>query len=70
MKQDDHGRWPYEKHPKGGGWMKKCIEFEEIGQQSKWITLQAMKVLKDLYTGNGNLPLLVLHRKLFLNNLS
>jgi hypothetical protein len=48
-KQDPSGRWPCEKHPKGGGWMKKFIEFEEIGQPSKWITLHAMRMLKNLY---------------------
>jgi hypothetical protein len=53
-KQDDSGRWPCEKHPKGGGWMKKFIEFEEIGQPSKWVTLHAMKMLKNLYAGKGN----------------
>jgi len=53
-KQDSHGRWPCEKHPKGGGWMKKFIEFEEIGQPSKWVTLHAMKMLKNLYAQKGN----------------
>ncbi len=53
-KQDDNGRWPCEKHPKGGGWMKKFIEFEEIGQPSKWVTLHVMEMLKSLYEKNGN----------------
>jgi hypothetical protein len=48
-KQDDTGRWPCEKHPKGGGWMKKYFDFDEIGQPSKWVTLHAMKMLKTLY---------------------
>jgi hypothetical protein len=48
-KQDGAGRWPCEKHPKGGGWMKKFIDFDEIGQPSKWVTLHAMKMLKALY---------------------
>jgi hypothetical protein len=48
-KQDDTGRWPCEKHPKGGGWMKKYFDFDEIGQPSKWVTLHAMKMLKALY---------------------
>ncbi len=47
-KQDDQGRWPCEKHPKGGRWMQKYITFEEIGQPSKWVTLHAMKLLKNL----------------------
>jgi len=53
-KQDENGRWPCEKHPKGGRWMKKFIEFEEIGQPSKWVTLHAMTMLKTLYERNGN----------------
>ncbi|MCP4415460.1 MAG: hypothetical protein GY805_02485 [Chloroflexi bacterium] len=48
-KQDNNGRWPCEKHPKGGGWMKKFIDFYEIGQPSKWVTLHVMKMLKTLY---------------------
>jgi hypothetical protein len=52
-KQDAKGRWPCEKHPKGGGWMKKFIEFDEIGQPSKWVTLHVMKMLKTLYGQNG-----------------
>jgi hypothetical protein len=48
-KQDAAGRWPCEKHPKGGRWMKKFIDFDEIGQPSKWVTLHAMKMLKTLY---------------------
>lgn len=48
-KQDDGGRWPSEKHPKGGRWMKKFVAFEELGQPSKWVTLHAMKMLKTLF---------------------
>jgi hypothetical protein len=48
-KQDDDGRWPCEKHPKGGRWMQKFVEFEELGQPSKWVTLYAMTMLKTLF---------------------
>jgi hypothetical protein len=49
-KQDDQGRWPCEKGPKGGrSTMKKYIELEELGKPSKWVTLHAMKMLKTLY---------------------
>lgn len=48
-KQDEQGRWPCEKHPKGGMWMQRFFEFEELGQPSKWVTLHAMKMLKTLY---------------------
>ncbi len=48
-KQDEQGRWPCEKHPKGGRWMQKFFEFEELGQPSKWVTLHAMKMLKSLF---------------------
>jgi hypothetical protein len=48
-KQTTDGRWLCEKYPKGGGWMKKYIEFEEIGQPSKWVTLHAMRLIKTLY---------------------
>lgn len=48
-KQDNQGRWPCEKHPKGGRWMKKFFEFEELGQPSKWVTLHAMMMLKNLF---------------------
>ena len=50
-KQDDSGRWPCEKHPKGGRWMKKFIEFEEIGQPSKWVTFKVIPKVKT--TGRG-----------------
>jgi hypothetical protein len=45
------GRWPCEKHPKGGRWMQKFVALEEIGQPSKWVTLHALKMLKTLYSG-------------------
>ena len=48
-KQDKNGRWPCEKHPKGGQWMDKYIGLEEIGKPSKWVTLNALRMLKDLY---------------------
>ena len=48
-KQDEKGRWPCEKHPKGGKWMQKFVDLEEIGRPSKWVTLHASKMLKNLY---------------------
>ncbi|MCK4801848.1 MAG: hypothetical protein KAS84_07640 [Anaerolineales bacterium] len=48
-KQDESGRWPCEKHPKGGQWMDKFIGLEEIGQPSKWVTLHALRMLKSLF---------------------
>ena len=48
-KQDKEGRWPCEKHPKGGKWIEQYIDLEEIGKPSKWVTLHAMRVLKTLY---------------------
>lgn len=48
-KQTTEGRWLCEKYPKGGGWMKQFIEFEEIGQPSKWVTLHSMRMLRTLY---------------------
>lgn len=52
-KQQADGRWLCEKHPKGGRWMKQFIEFDEIGQPSKWVTLHAMKMLKTLTNGGS-----------------
>jgi hypothetical protein len=49
-KQDGAGRWPCEKHPKGGKWVGKYLPLEEIGKPSKWVTLHALKMLKSLYT--------------------
>lgn len=48
-KQTTEGRWLCEKYPKGGGWMKQFIEFEEIGQPSKWVTLHSMRMLRTLH---------------------
>jgi len=48
-KQTADGRWLCEKYPKGGGWMKQFIEFVEIGQPSKWVTLHSMKMIKTLF---------------------
>lgn len=50
-KQQSDGRWLCEKHPKGGRWMQAFIEFEEIGQPSKWVTLHCMYMLKTLFGG-------------------
>ncbi len=47
-KQDQTGRWPCEKHPKGGQWVNKYIKLETIGQPSKWVTLHALRMLKSL----------------------
>ena len=48
-KQDQNGRWPCEKHPKGGQWVNKFIPLEQIGEPSKWVTLHAYRMLKELY---------------------
>jgi hypothetical protein len=48
-KQDAAGRWLREKYPKGGTWMQQYVDFEEIGQPSKWVTLHALRMLKTLY---------------------
>ena len=48
-KQDDAGRWPCEKHPKGGRWVGKYIPLEEIGKPSKWVTLHVLRMLKILH---------------------
>jgi len=45
-KQDGSGRWPCEKHPKGGKWVQRYLPLEEIGQPSKWVTLHAVRMLK------------------------
>lgn len=46
-KQDQHGRWQAERRMP----VKKTfpIEFEEIGQPSKWVTLHAINMLRRLY---------------------
>jgi hypothetical protein len=51
-KQQPDGCWLCEKHPKGGQWMNKFIDLEEIGKPSKWVTLHSMKMLKTLF-GRG-----------------
>lgn len=48
-KQGDDGRWPCEKHPKGGRWMDKFIGLEPIGGPSRWVTLHCLRMLKILY---------------------
>ncbi len=48
-KQDRSGRWPCEKWPKGGMWIDKIIPLDEIGKPSKWVTLHAYRMLKELY---------------------
>lgn len=48
-KQQSDGRWFCEKHPKGGRWMQQFIEFEEIGQPSKWVTLHSLNMLKRFF---------------------
>jgi hypothetical protein len=52
-KQDNAGRWPCEKHPKGGRWVGKYIPLEEIGKPSKWVTLHALRMLKMLYSSEN-----------------
>lgn len=49
-KQDQNGRWPREKYPKGGLWIDKVVPQEQIGEPSKWVTLHAMSMLKRLYS--------------------
>lgn len=48
-KQGESGHWPCEVHPKGGKWIQRFVELEEIGQPSKWVTLHALRMLKRLY---------------------
>ncbi len=48
-KQDEHGRWPCEKLPKGGKWMLEFMPSERIGEPSKWVTLHALKMLRTLF---------------------
>lgn len=52
-KQDEAGRWPCEKHPKGGRWVNKYIPLEELGKPSKWVTLHALRMLKSLYNSEN-----------------
>ncbi len=48
VKQDEQGRWPCEKHPRGGKWIEDYIPLERIGRPSKWVTLHALRMLKTL----------------------
>ncbi len=48
-KQNNQGRWPCEKYPKGGNWFERYVEIDEIGAPSKWVTLHAYKMLKSLF---------------------
>lgn len=48
-KQDSHGRWPCEKHPRGGMWMEQYVALDKIGEPSKWVTLHALRMLKTLF---------------------
>jgi hypothetical protein len=52
-KQDKHGCWPCEKHPRGGKCIEQYVPFEKIGEPSKWVTLHAMRMLKTLYAEKG-----------------
>jgi hypothetical protein len=47
-KQDEHGRWPAERTIQ----VRKTfpISFEEVGQPSKWVTLDALCMLRQLYS--------------------
>ena len=46
-KQDEQGRWPLEHD---GNWRGQgLVTIEKVGQPSKWITLNALRVLKELY---------------------
>lgn len=42
-KQDDHGRWTLE-HTLNG---KSLVDTEQKGEASKWITLRALRILKQ-----------------------
>jgi hypothetical protein len=44
-KQDKSGRWKLEKSFNG----RMQVRVEQIGKESKWITLNALKVLKGYY---------------------
>lgn len=46
-KQDDQGRWPMEYSYNGKMW----IDVEEKGRPSKWVTLRALRVLKQAANG-------------------
>jgi hypothetical protein len=45
-KQDGQGRWPLEHD---GNWRGQgLVTIEKVGQPSKWITLEALRVLKRI----------------------
>ncbi len=44
-KQDKNGRWKLEKSFNG----RMQVRVEQIGKESKWITLNALKALKGFY---------------------
>jgi hypothetical protein len=44
-KQDQHGRWPLEYTYNGKTW----VDIEEKGKPSKWVTLRAMRVLRNIH---------------------
>jgi hypothetical protein len=46
-KQDEQGRWPLEHD---GNWLGQgLVTIEKVGQPSKWVTLNALRVLKRVY---------------------
>jgi len=48
-KQDEQGRWPLEHD---GNWQGQgLVTVEKVGQPSKWITLRALRVLKQAVAG-------------------
>ncbi len=50
-KQDDQGRWPLEYTYNGKTW----VDVEEKGKPSKWVTLRALRVIRDRVEGaNGS----------------
>ncbi len=44
QKQDEHGRWPLEYSYQGKTW----IDFGEKKQPNKWVTIRALRVLKEV----------------------
>jgi hypothetical protein len=44
-KQDEQGRWKLESTFNG----RSCVDIEEMGKPSKWVTLNAIRVLKRYY---------------------
>jgi hypothetical protein len=47
-KQDEGGRWKMEYSYRGKMW----IDIEKKGKPSKWVTLRALRVLKQIYGGS------------------